>query len=60
VRRAAAARQRQGNGNGNGNGNCRDHAVAERFFATLEWELLAEETCAARAMAMRALMPFSR
>ena len=39
-------------------GNCWDNAVAESFFATLEWELLAEETFATRAMATRALVPF--
>jgi len=39
-------------------GDCWDNAVAESFFATLEWELLAEETFATRAMATRALVPF--
>ena len=34
-------------------GDCWDNAVAESFFATLEWELLAEET-----FATRALVPF--
>ena len=39
-------------------GDCWDNAVAESFFATLEWALLAEETFATRAMATRALVPF--
>lgn len=39
-------------------GDCWDNAVAESFFATLEWELLAEATFATRAMATRALVPF--
>ena len=38
-------------------GDCRDNAVAESFFATLEWELLADESFATRAMATRALVP---
>jgi len=39
-------------------GNCWDNAVAESFFATLEWELLADSDFATRAMASRALVPF--
>ena len=39
-------------------GDCWDNAVAESFFATLEWELLADERFATRAMATRALVPF--
>jgi putative transposase len=39
-------------------GNCWDNAVAESFFATLEWELLADADFATRAMATRALVPF--
>ncbi len=39
-------------------GNCWDNAVAESFFATLEWELLADGDFATRAMATRALVPF--
>ncbi|MCC6774228.1 MAG: IS3 family transposase [Gemmatimonadaceae bacterium] len=39
-------------------GNCWDNAVAESFFATLEWELLADGAYATRAMATRALVPF--
>lgn len=34
------------------------NAVAESFFATLEWELLADADFATRAMATRALVPF--
>jgi putative transposase len=39
-------------------GDCWDNAVAESFFATLEWELLAEADFATRSMATRALVPF--
>ena len=39
-------------------GDCWENAVAESFFATLEWELLAEDAYATRAMATRALVPF--
>jgi transposase InsO family protein len=39
-------------------GDCWDNAVAERFFATLEWELLADADFATRQMATRALVPF--
>ncbi len=39
-------------------GNCWDNAVAESFFATLEWELLGDGDFATRAMATRALVPF--
>jgi putative transposase len=39
-------------------GNCWDNAVAESFFATLEWELLADADFATRAMGTRALVPF--
>jgi putative transposase len=39
-------------------GNCSDNAVAESFFATLEWELLADADVATRTMATRALVPF--
>jgi len=39
-------------------GDCWDNAVAESFFAAFEWELLAEETFATRAMGTRALVPF--
>ena len=39
-------------------GNCWDNAVAESFFATLEWELLADGDFATRGMATRALVPF--
>ena len=39
-------------------GNCWDNAVAESFFATLEWELLADADFATQAMATRALVPF--
>jgi hypothetical protein len=38
-------------------GNCWDNAVAESFFATLEWELLADADFATRAMGTRALVP---
>ena len=39
-------------------GDCWDNAAAESFFATLEWELLADERFTTRAMATRALVPF--
>jgi putative transposase len=39
-------------------GDCWDNAVAESFFATLEWELLADSDFATRSMATRALVPF--
>jgi transposase InsO family protein len=39
-------------------GDCWDNAVAESFFATLEWELLADADFATRQMATRALVPF--
>ena len=39
-------------------GNCWNNAVAESFFATLEWERLAGSDFATRAMASRALVPF--
>ena len=42
----------------NRNSDCWDNAVAESFFAMLEWELLAEEAYARRAMATRAFVPF--
>ena len=40
--------------------NCWDNVVAGSFFATLEWELLADSDFATCAMASRALMPFIR
>ena len=42
----------------NREGDCWNNAVAESFFATLEWELLADESFVTRAMATRALVPF--
>jgi len=38
--------------------NCWDNVVAGSFFATLEWELLADRDFATCAMASRALVPF--
>lgn len=39
-------------------GDCWDNAVAESFFATLEWELLASHRFASHAAATRALVDF--
>ena len=39
-------------------GDCWDNAVAESFFATLEWELLADADFATHAAANRALVEF--
>jgi len=39
-------------------GDCWDNAVVESFFATLEWELLADHDFATRDTAVRALVPF--
>lgn len=38
--------------------NCWGTAVAESFFATVEWELLADGDFSMRSMATRALVPF--
>lgn len=39
-------------------GNCWDNAVAESFFATLEWELLVDERFASHGAMHRALVTF--
>jgi transposase InsO family protein len=39
-------------------GNCWDNAVAESFFATLEWELLTDERFASHTAMERALVTF--
>ena len=39
-------------------GNCYDNAVAESFFATLEWELIQRSDWHTRAAARRALFEY--